>query len=382
MFVRRMQCPDSPSAGHALSSHWEWVMQIRSVVLRSVFPALLTCLLSLTSNAFAVGYQHLSVADPTGAPIEIGVWYPSFAPVQKTPLQLFEQDVAPDATIDGGESAGAVDRTASGPNLLPSLFPLVVISHGSGGSYSGHYDTALALARAGFVVVAPTHTGDNYRDQSRELSIWDRPRQISVVLDYMLQQWAGHDRIDAKRIGMFGFSAGGFTTLAIVGGVPDFSRVAAHCKEHPEEWTCQHVAHAGASQPMVRPANQDLRDARVKVAVIAAPALGYTFVPDGLSRVRVPIQLWRAEDDHILPHPWYAEPVRAGLPVAPEYHLVSGAGHFDFLAPCSASLAALVPDVCSDPTGFDRVAFHQTLNEEVVRFFSQYLLGTQSLAGS
>jgi predicted dienelactone hydrolase len=42
------------------------------------------------------------------------------------------------------------------------------------------------------------------------------------------------------------------------------------------------------------------------VAVVAAPALGFTFSPDGLKNVTVPVQLWRAEDDVIVPHPRYA----------------------------------------------------------------------------
>ena len=37
--------------------------------------------------------------------------------------------------------------------------PLVVMSHGNGGVFDGHLDTASALAEAGFVVAAPTHTG-------------------------------------------------------------------------------------------------------------------------------------------------------------------------------------------------------------------------------
>ena len=44
--------------------------------------------------------------------------------------------------------------------------PLIVMSHGTGGMALNSYDTAVALAEAGFVVAAVTHTGDNYRDQS------------------------------------------------------------------------------------------------------------------------------------------------------------------------------------------------------------------------
>jgi predicted dienelactone hydrolase len=50
----------------------------------------------------------------------------------------------------------------------------------------------MALAAEGFVVVALTHTGDNYMDQSytgNQRNLTDRPRQVSVVLSYMLTTW-------------------------------------------------------------------------------------------------------------------------------------------------------------------------------------------------
>jgi predicted dienelactone hydrolase len=59
--------------------------------------------------------------------------------------------------------------------------------------------------------------------------------------------------------------------------------------------------------------------------------------------------------------------------VKPEYHVVPKAGHFAFLAPCSQSMATLVPDICKDPPDFDRAAFHREFNATVVAFFKQKL---------
>ncbi|MGA2551523.1 MAG: prolyl oligopeptidase family serine peptidase [Burkholderiaceae bacterium] len=307
-----------------------------------------------------VGFEALQVPDPGNPALEVGIWYPSAGEAQPTRLELFEQTVVAHGTLEG------------------LGLPLVVISHGSGGSYTGHYDTALALARAGFVVVSVTHTGDNYRDHSREIMIWDRPRQISRVLDYMLNEWAQRDHLDPERIGMFGFSAGGFTTLAIIGGIPDFSQVTPHCREHPDEFTCVIVAKSGQGIAHLAPADLKMRDPRVKAAVIAAPALGFAFGVKGLKQVSVPIQLWRAGDDRVLPNPWYAEAVRSALPSPPDYHVIDGAGHYDFLAPCSAALAAANRDICTDPSGFDRGHFHDQFNDAVVRYFLKQLRPKES----
>src|SRR3546814_8404101 len=84
-----------------------------------------------------------------------------------------------------------------------------------------HVDTALALAEAGFVVAAPTHTGDNFRDDSAVgTSDWlvDRSRHISRVTDFMTDSWTNHARLDGERVGVFSLSAGATTALIVMGG--------------------------------------------------------------------------------------------------------------------------------------------------------------------
>jgi predicted dienelactone hydrolase len=306
-------------------------------------------LLALSSPATAgnVGYQHRFIPDPSGPPLEVGVWYPTAATPSDQDIELFVQTVAPDAPVAG------------------DAHPLVVISHGTGGSFAGHYDTALALAQAGFVVAAVTHTGDNWHDYSRPTQLADRPRQMRVMVDYMLADWPGHATINAGKVGIFGFSSGGFTALAIIGGVPDLSLGGPYCLTHAETFTCRLVKdHPRPPLPL----NPWIADPRVKSAVIAAPAVGFAFTHEGLAHVAVPIQLWRADDDHILPAPDYADAVRAALPSPPEFHGVPGADHFDFLAPCSDSLAMRAPQICVDH-GFDRAAFHAQFNAAIVAFF-------------
>ena len=98
--------------------------------------------------------------------------------------------------------------------------------------------------------------------------------------------------------------------------------------------------------------------------------MGYAFGSKGLSHVSTPVDLWRAADDHILPNPYYAEAVRTALPRPPSYHVVQGADHFDFLAPCTPAMAEAAPAICISAPGFDRAAFHGTFNIMVVSFFT------------
>ncbi|TNC14274.1 hypothetical protein FF100_08865 [Methylobacterium terricola] len=94
----------------------------------------------------------------------------------------------------------------------------------------------------------------------------------------------------------------------------------------------------------------------------------------------MPVQLWRAGDDEILPAPHYVEPVAAALPHRPDLHLIDGARHYDFLAPCPPDLARRIPEICASAPGFDRAAFHARFNAAVVAFFGRSL-GRAAQAG-
>ncbi|QYF86995.1 dienelactone hydrolase [Brevundimonas sp. PAMC22021] len=273
--------------------------------------------------------QIFRFAEPAGGEIEVAVWLP-----------------------DGTEFAG--------PR------PLIVISHGNGGHSQGHHDTAKALAAAGFVVAALTHPGDNWRDDSRQTQLTDRAGHISLLIDHMTKHWSGPMGVDSARIGAFGYSAGGFTVTALVGGVSDLALVRRHCEQEPEVFACQLIRRSPIDPTTWKAVGHD---PRIRAAVIAAPGLGLAFTDESLARVTIPVQLWQADGDMVLPAPFNVEPIRDRLGRAAEYHRVAGAGHFDFLPPCSEALRVAIPVLCESHPSFDRTAFHLEFNQEVVRFF-------------
>jgi predicted dienelactone hydrolase len=290
------------------------------------------------------GYEHVVTPDGT----EVGIWFPASGTTTHQRLGLYAQDVVVGTKPEGKH-------------------PLIVMSHGTGGDFAGHVDTAIALARSGFIVAALTHPGDNWRDNSRATQIQDRPKALSNLITYMLANWPSHGTINPDRIGAFGFSAGGFTVLTAAGGKPDLLRLADHCRAHPDYFDCRLTKTQPRTAVSARP---DIRDTRIKAIVVAAPALGFTFDRAGLAAVNMPVQLWRADDDQILPAPEYADAVKRALPKRPEFHTVPKAGHFDFLAPCETPL---LPQLCKSAPHFDRTAFHAKFNANVVRFFKAKL---------
>jgi predicted dienelactone hydrolase len=173
----------------------------------------------LTGRADA---QHAGLRQTTIAHTSVALYYPSQTPARSIPMGAFTPQVG---------VAGVPDATFKG---------LILLSHGIGGSELSHGRLAEGLARAGYLVAALRHPGDNWQDhtlvQSRAAAYFStRPRQVSAVLDALLNDPQWKDRIsrDAQgpKIGALGHSAGGYTVLALAGGTPDLARLARHCQQ-------------------------------------------------------------------------------------------------------------------------------------------------------
>lgn len=303
--------------------------------------------------AQAAGVQLINVpSDSTGAILTGVVWSPCAAPAQGV-------------LLEGLAVEGVRDCPVAGDKL-----GLVVISHGRGAWFGAHHDTAASLADAGFVVVAVNHPGDNAFDMSRvdEVSIaLSRPADVRRVIDYMLGAWPHASKIDTDRVGFFGFSRGGYTGFALIGGNPDFARGAARCAQLTGLRACDMFRKGEI------PAQVDTHDPRIKAAVIADPGFLFLFEPADLKAVKVPVQLWSSQHGGGGVTSQSVAAIGTMLPASLDYRLATNAGHFAFLAPCSPEQAKAIPRICLDASGFDRVAFHKAFNAEILAFFCKHL---------
>ena len=101
--------------------------------------------------------------------------------------------------------------------------------------------------------------------------------------------------IDRERIGLFGFSRGGYTALAVIGANPDWASVTERCKQFKTH-VCDQVRAREFPGSVTH-------DPRIKAAVIADP-LSVFFTDNSFGDVRIPVQLWASEfgGDGVLPH--------------------------------------------------------------------------------
>ena len=272
------------------------------------------------------------------SPIDLIALYPSAA--EAAPLQAggYTLDVA----LDGVP--------------VPGPWPVVVVSHGSGGSPLTHRGLARHLAQAGFLVLLPTHPGnnrdDNHLADTAEILV-QRPRDVTTVLDWA-ESPAGFPRqADTRHAGVIGHSLGGYTALALAKGRPHTV---------PRE------------TPGVPPRPIPVKtDARVAALVLLAPATPWFLAEGSLAEVDAPILMLTAEHDSLTAG--HGDLIAARLPPAAvlDHRLIRGAGHFSFLAPFPPERTSPSFPPSQDPPGFDRPAFHAALYPDVEAFLRRTL---------
>jgi predicted dienelactone hydrolase len=230
--------------------------------------------------------------------------------------------------------------------ILKGRFPLIAISHGNGGSHLLYRTISMHLARHGYIVVMPEHYGNNRNNnalENTEENLMLRPRHISRTIDAVTQMRFFQENLLYESIAVIGHSMGGYTSLALAGGVP-FTREGKKVEVDA--------------------------DPRVKALVLLAPGAGW--FANNLHQVTIPILMLTAEHDSITPD-WNAEIVINGVPDPTKVTLrkVDNAGHFSFLSPFPETMKKSEFQPSTDPHGFDREAFHQYLPAEILVFLNE-----------
>jgi predicted dienelactone hydrolase len=321
-------------------------------MMRILQPVLAIALCALAMPSFAAGFRFIDVpADAEGPAMTGAIWYPCAEPLGTMRYGPYVLPVSKDCPLSGEKH------------------PLVVVSHGRGGTFMGHHDTAEAFADAGFIVAAINHPGDTSLDKSRatELSVYvSRPADIKRLVDYMVGSSPAAPFIDPSRIGFFGFSRGGYTGLAVIGANADWANATGYCGDSPARG-CQQIRNREF------PAGPIAHDPRIKAAVVADP-LAVFFTAEAVAPIKVPVQLWASElgGDGVFLRD--VAPLDTNLSAPHEYHVVRNAGHFAFFL-CPPALAQTAPDLCTDRSGFDRAVFHKEFNAVAVKFLQENLNG-------
>jgi predicted dienelactone hydrolase len=252
-----------------------------------------------------------------------------------------------------------IQASRDAPIAATKIFPVLLLSHGNGrsaGTSVAFRDLIAALARQGFIVIAPFHPGTS-------LPLQARPRQLHQALDQVLadQRFAAH--ADRARLGVIGFSFGGAVALIAAGARPNLGHLVAYCRDRTDDpMACDGLDPNEASQGI--PA-QSADVLPVKALVLLEP-FGAVFSRETLTAVRVPVLLYRAERSKL-----GAEgnifALAAALPVPPRLETIPG-GHFVFFDPCPPAVEKEAVAVCTDDADVDRATIHRRLETEIADF--------------
>ena len=262
-------------------------------------------------------------------------------------------------------------------------FPLVVISHGAGGNAGQFGWIASALAENGFVVVLPNHPGTTSGNASAEAAVrvWERPQDVTAVLDHMADHQEEFSYIDFDKIAVVGFSAGGYTALAVSGARVDPDRLQGFCDAGDHGMSdCAFLRRFGIDlhQMDLTPAAQDLHDARIKAGVIVDPGIISTITEQSLENIQIPLFVINLGTKESVPSGVHALAASGVIPNA-EHRFVADATHFSFLAECTERGADILKNegeldpLCADAGGRGRSEIHEELARMIVAYLDRTL---------
>ena len=322
------------------------------------------------------------------------IWYPAISTAIET-----KQTIGPPDTPLFEAGSAAPDA-----QFEPALrrFPLVLLSHGSGGSAEQIAWLGTALARAGYIAVAVDHPGNNSREPYTAEGFvlwWERATDLSEVLDGVLADAEIGPHIDPERVGSAGFSIGGYTAMELAGAQTDISILYDLCRERTDNsqkpdkgvkdadtavCLTPEMRNMGSPQQMlqaVRKTSGDslarsgdsFQDSRVKAVFAIAPAMGMTFTDDSLRAIRLPVEMVVGNADPIAPARDNDDWIRMNVRGARETILPGGVMHYTFLDTCTPEGKAKLGTYCADNASVSRDAVHAKVAEMAVKFFDRSL---------
>ena len=295
-------------------------------------------------------------------PIRWSAWYPTNAAAIEQPVAI--------PPANPLFVMGAVAREADLDDHL-RCFPVILLSHGTGGTASSLGWLAQRLASAGYVVLGVDHHGNTASEPYRVegfLCWWERARDLSLLLDVLAEAGPFASRLDLMQVACVGFSLGGYTVLSMLGAITDMTLF--------REWARRSALGRGprelpdlpeSIEPLLQEsavfrASWDRRsashlDRRLRTAVVLAPAPPVrAFTPGSLAALTAPVTIMVGEADQEAP----AEPCSVWLHRllrSSSLHLLGrDVGHYTLLCAGTEHGRTLEPHLWVDAPGVDRSA--------------------------
>ena len=280
------------------------------------------------------------------------------------------------------------------PKGNPEPAPLVVIVQGFGASTDTYGYVAEQLASYGYAVASVEHLGTNLAERlafpNGELSGWitptefvSRPLDVTHLLDKLEDlvtndpQWAA--QLNLEQVGVFGYSFGGYSALAVAGAEINQPRLAKECNQ--EDLNTVFSFYFQCQAQYLPPIAFNVKDPRIKAVFSVYPLTNPIFGPEGMGKIDIPTMILTGSKDTTVPpvqnqiHPFL------WLKTADKYLTLLDPGtHFTTVKMENRGIDG-IPSVEINQQPDDKSALARGyLNAMSVAFFNRHLRGLEEFA--
>jgi predicted dienelactone hydrolase len=300
-------------------------------------------------------------------PVHWTVWYPA----------------AEDAVVTDAATRefiiGAIARDADINNTSLS-YPVVLLSHGTGGTAISLSWLAKRLTETGYIVIGPDHHGNTAMESYHPAGFaawWERAQDLTFALDTLSANSFLAGRMDTNDVTAIGFSLGGYTAMSLLGAITDFELFkewahSAGMRTGPAEFPDLPDRMAGLrAEPSFQQSwarqSRSYKDARARRAILLAPAPPIrAFTSKSLTATTEPVVIMVGGADREAPADICAEWLHAKLPNSTLHNLGADVGHLTFMGLGTEQGRVRAPELYVDRPGVDRARIHDAVVDIVL----------------
>ncbi|WP_419208232.1 alpha/beta hydrolase family protein (plasmid) [Photobacterium leiognathi subsp. mandapamensis] len=331
---------------------------------------LLSSLLCFCSSAIAssVGFTQVTLTDNPNRRLNSAIWYST-------------RDTSY-TTLIGDNPAFIGTQVIKDAKIQSGTFPVILLSHGYRGNWRNQNWLATKLASQGYIVAAVDHPGTTSFDQSPKQAAkwWERPQDVSRVLDYLLSEAPWKQSAIADNVSAIGHSLGGWTVMQLAGAKIDRQTFEANCLVYPNPRTCGLAEELGLDKIQdEEPDQKDLSDPRIRRVVSLDLGLARSFSVDSLNDIKVPTLILAAGIDiGDIPQASESGYIAEHMPLnSRRYKVYEKATHFSFIQGCKSGAVSMlnkeVPGdgiICKDGVATSRDQLHQLFVNDIASFLN------------
>jgi len=312
-------------------------------------------------------------------PVDWVAWYPVDDTAQGEKLSVNSSATNAAFVIFGGLLNANI-------NTSRKTWPIVLMSHGTGGAAFGMDWLGARLAASGFIAISVNHHGNTAMEPYQPegfLCWWERAEDLKLALDRLAIEGVLAGAIDFSRIFAAGFSLGAYTVLALAGAITDVE-LFQHWLEKtprkepngPKEFPdlSEHIPKLMASSAEFNKSlerqHQNYCDRRIKaVLALAPPPPIRAFTPQSLKAIDIPVHIVVGQADKEAPPDTCASWLKTQLANSHLTMLGKDIGHYVFLGEPTEFGKTTQPDICIDAQGVERSTIHHQTTQIAFKLF-------------